>query len=61
MDAAPRLETSVDPSGEAFARNSAAHRDLVADLNAHLASSRLGGPERSRARHVERGKLLPRD
>jgi 3-methylcrotonyl-CoA carboxylase beta subunit len=37
------------------------HRALVADLNEKLAAARLGGPERSRARHVARGKLLPRD
>ena len=60
-DAAPRLESSADPSGDGFVRNAAAHRDLVADLSGHLATSRLGGPERARARHVERGKLLPRD
>ncbi len=41
--------------------HAASHRDLVADLKAELAQARLGGPERSRARHVERGKLLPRD
>ena len=38
-----------------------AHRELVADLQEKLAAARLGGPERARARHVERGKLLPRD
>jgi len=38
-----------------------AHRELVADLRAKLAAARLGGPERARVRHVERGKLLPRD
>jgi 3-methylcrotonyl-CoA carboxylase beta subunit len=38
-----------------------AHRALVADLREKLATAALGGPERSRARHVERGKLLPRD
>ena len=37
------------------------HRALVADLMEKLAVVRLGGPERSRARHLERGKLLPRD
>ncbi|GLZ51018.1 carboxyl transferase domain-containing protein [Actinomycetospora sp. NBRC 106378] len=37
------------------------HAELVDDLRAKLAAVRLGGPERSRARHVERGKLLPRD
>ncbi|MEB3032797.1 carboxyl transferase domain-containing protein [[Mycobacterium] nativiensis] len=37
------------------------HRRLVAELNAKLASAALGGSERSRERHVARGKLLPRD
>ena len=35
--------------------------DLVADLKQRLATTALGGPERSRERHVARGKLLPRD
>ncbi|UZJ26692.1 methylcrotonoyl-CoA carboxylase [Rhodococcus antarcticus] len=34
---------------------------LVADLRARLAAAALGGPERSRQRHLDRGKLLPRD
>ncbi|MFC5949411.1 carboxyl transferase domain-containing protein [Pseudonocardia lutea] len=59
--AAPVLGSRVDPGSEQFARNAESHRSLVADLNAQLAAARLGGPERSRARHVERGKLLPRD
>ncbi|GAA4733198.1 carboxyl transferase domain-containing protein [Actinomycetospora chibensis] len=37
------------------------HHALVADLRERLAVARLGGPERSRVRHVERGKLLPRE
>ena len=37
------------------------HRDLVADLREKLAAAALGGSARSRARHVERGKLLPRE
>jgi 3-methylcrotonyl-CoA carboxylase beta subunit len=41
------------------------HRDdhlaLIEDLNDRLARVRAGGGERARARHVERGKLLPRD
>ncbi|MDT7698441.1 MAG: 3-methylcrotonyl-CoA carboxylase beta subunit, partial [Pseudonocardiales bacterium] len=58
---APRLRSGVDPGDERFAANAESHRSLVADLNARLAAVRLGGPEKSRARHVERGKLLPRD
>ncbi len=38
-----------------------AHRGLVAELRAKLAAAALGGPERARQRHVERGKLLPRE
>jgi 3-methylcrotonyl-CoA carboxylase beta subunit len=41
------------------------HRDqhlaLIEDLEARLARVRAGGGERARSRHVERGKLLPRD
>ncbi|MHA6620628.1 carboxyl transferase domain-containing protein [Pseudonocardia sp. DLS-67] len=42
-------------------RGAASHPDLVADLKARLATAALGGSERARTRHVERGKLLPRD
>ena len=37
------------------------HRALVADLREQLATAARGGSERSRTRHVERGKLLPRE
>ena len=51
----------ADMGDEQFVRNAESHRALVADLKAKLAAARPGGPERSRARHVERGKLLPRE
>src|ERR1700742_287823 len=38
-----------------------AHLTLIEDLNTRLGRVRAGGGERARARHVERGKLLPRD
>ncbi|HEY2724208.1 MAG TPA: carboxyl transferase domain-containing protein, partial [Pseudonocardiaceae bacterium] len=60
MDA-PALATAVDPADEAATRNGEAHAALVAELRERLATARLGGPSRARARHVERGKLLPRD
>lgn len=34
---------------------------LVADLEAKLAVSRLGGGEKARVRMKEKGKLLPRE
>ncbi|MGH3778184.1 MAG: carboxyl transferase domain-containing protein [Pseudonocardiaceae bacterium] len=43
------------------AQNAQAHTALVTDLREQLANTRLGGPSRARERHVERGKLLPRD
>jgi 3-methylcrotonyl-CoA carboxylase beta subunit len=43
------------------AGNTQAHLALVAELRERLARARLGGPPRARQRHVERGKLLPRD
>ncbi len=55
------LTSSVDPASAGFGANDAAHRALVADLEHRLAAAALGGPERSRERHLARGKLLPRD
>ena len=58
---APVLRSAANLADVQFARNADAHRALVADLNAQLATARLGGPPRARARHAERGKLLPRE
>ena len=58
---APRLGTTCDPRSDAYARNTAAQQVLVDELRQKLDTVSLGGPEGSRTRHVERGKLLPRD
>jgi 3-methylcrotonyl-CoA carboxylase beta subunit len=58
---APVLSTVADPASEAFQANEAVHRELSAQLREKLAAARLGGGERARARHLARGKLLPRD
>ncbi len=57
----PVLRSAADPSTAAFGENAARHRELVADLRARLEHAALGGPEAARRRHVERGKLLPRE
>ncbi|MET9338221.1 carboxyl transferase domain-containing protein [Nonomuraea sp. NPDC004354] len=44
-----------------FKRNAEVNERLAAELRERLAEAAKGGPERSRQRHVERGKLLPRD
>ncbi|GAA1962237.1 carboxyl transferase domain-containing protein [Amycolatopsis minnesotensis] len=57
----PVLTTTADPRGADYARSVTAHAELVGDLTKRLETARLGGPEKSRTRHIERGKLLPRD
>ncbi len=55
------LETQVNPQSAEFRKNAEAMAALVADLRARVAAVQLGGGERARARHTERGKLLPRE
>ncbi|MER6510024.1 MULTISPECIES: carboxyl transferase domain-containing protein [unclassified Nonomuraea] len=57
----PVLKSAVEPGSEAYKRNAELNERLAAELLERLAAAALGGPERSRQRHVERGKLLPRD
>ena len=53
-----RSSTAATPS---FAANRAAMTALVDDLRARIAEIEQGGGETARARHVGRGKLLPRE
>jgi 3-methylcrotonyl-CoA carboxylase beta subunit len=55
------LRSKADPSSEDFAANGAAHAELAEDLRRRLEQVRAGGGEYAAARHVGRGKLLPRD
>ena len=57
----PTLISKAAVSGEAAQHNRDFHAGLLKDLQDRLAQASRGGPERARARHVERGKLLPRD
>ena len=57
----PTLTTQVDATSEAFQANAAHNRALAETLRATIAKTALGGSEQHRARHVSRGKLLPRD
>ncbi|NKY56699.1 carboxyl transferase domain-containing protein [Nocardia flavorosea] len=41
--------------------NRAANQALVDELHRRLTETALGGPEKARQRHIDRGKLLPRD
>src|SRR5436853_2397076 len=57
----PVLATKLSVRSEDFKANAGAMRALVDDLNARLAQIAQGGGEGPRAKHVARGKLLPRD
>jgi len=56
-----RLSSHVRTSGEEFQANRRVMEASVELLRSRLEQVRMGGSERSRARHVDRGKLLPRD
>ncbi len=56
-----QLSSTFDPAAAGSVRNAEANRALAATLRAAVANAALGGPARTRDRHVARGKLLPRD
>jgi len=57
----PALETKLNARSTDFQANAAAMRALVDDLGEKVAKSAAGGGDTARAKHVKRGKLLPRD
>ena len=57
----PVIESQIDPRSEEFQINAKQLRGLVDDLRTQLAQAALGGGEKARAKHTERGKLLPRE
>ncbi len=55
------LESRIDRRDPVFRRRYTHHRRLAEELRGLLARIARGGPERARARHLARGKLLPRE
>lgn len=56
-----RLETKLNPRSPEFIENVNANEVFLKGMSELAAKISLGGRETSRARHVSRGKLLPRD
>jgi 3-methylcrotonyl-CoA carboxylase beta subunit len=56
-----RIASRVDTGSAEFRDNAAHMSSLVAELRRRQSLAALGGGEEARARHVARGKLLPRD
>ncbi|HEY3531597.1 MAG TPA: carboxyl transferase domain-containing protein, partial [Casimicrobiaceae bacterium] len=57
----PVIESRLSARDPAFVSNAETMRGLVADLRARIADIEQGGGEAARAKHVARGKLLPRE
>ena len=55
------IGTDIDRGGAQFTERTAALRALVEGLRRRLAEAAEGGGAQARARHVARGKLLPRE
>jgi len=58
---APRIDSKIATDGEEFRARYDHNRALAGKLRADVAEAAKGGSEKHRQRHVERGKLLPRD
>jgi 3-methylcrotonyl-CoA carboxylase beta subunit len=56
-----KLTSALDPSSASFSENAAAMAALEDDLRAKTAEAAVGGSQRSRDKHLSRGKLLPRE
>src|SRR5580765_7845194 len=58
---APKLESKISTDSEEFRARAKHNRALAERLRTDVAEAAKGGQEKHRKRHVERGKLLPRD
>ncbi|HEB97482.1 MAG TPA: methylcrotonoyl-CoA carboxylase, partial [Sedimenticola thiotaurini] len=55
------IEDTLDPRSDRYRANRAAMEAVVDDLRRTVERIGQGGSERARQRHLERGKLLPRE
>lgn len=55
------LQSQLNTRSAEFAANAAQMRAAVEDLRLQLVQAAAGGGEAARAKHVARGKLLPRE
>ncbi|MGA9341961.1 MAG: carboxyl transferase domain-containing protein [Rhodanobacteraceae bacterium] len=57
----PRIHSKIDLRSDDFRSNAEQLRGTVADLKGELARAALGGGDKARRKHSDRGKLLPRE
>lgn len=56
-----KLSSQIITSSETFKANESAHLDALQEVSEVAKLAALGGGERSRTRHLSRGKMLPRE
>jgi len=56
-----RIESKIDTNSEQYKENVNLNKAAHRLFKERLEKAKLGGPEKSRVRHTDRGKLLPRD
>ena len=57
----PHIESKLNPRSEDFKANAEAMQAIVDDLRDKVEKIAAGGGEAAAAKHLARGKLLPRD
>lgn len=55
------MKSSISVNGEEFSKNAEVMAELVAELRAKVEKIKQGGGEKASAKHIARGKLLPRE
>jgi 3-methylcrotonyl-CoA carboxylase beta subunit len=55
------FKSAIDTRSDGFKANTSFNRGLADDLRARVTEIKRGGGERARKKHLDRGKLLPRD
>ncbi|EPS37916.1 hypothetical protein H072_8475 [Dactylellina haptotyla CBS 200.50] len=55
------LKSNIDTSSQTYKENAEAMGSLTSSLDTLTSTISLGGPEKNRMKHVERGKMLVRD
>ena len=56
-----KLNSQAIPSSEAFQANRAAHLDALEEVRKAAELAAAGGGEKARQRHLDRGKMAPRE
>lgn len=55
------IRSSVDTGSPEFKENEREMREVTSKLKELHEKIKLGGPEKAKVKHVERGKMLPRE